>query len=610
MPAIHTEENRNDAGLVNVLTGMGVSGRDKTVATQVRATTLLSSVELEQLYQSGIPRRYIDAIADEILRNQVTITLGGDEDTTDTITNFDEYLKQVQFHEALSEVIKLQRLYGGAGLVMLIDDGVEDPAEEVDYSNIRGINGFVALSRWELIPQDVGHLDYNKPTHYQITTSQKLTLDQKEAYVNISIHHTRVARFDGLYLPWRTRITNTGWGQSCLQLIWEAYKRYKSAMSGLESMASDVDLFVHKMPGLFQRIAAGGESDLRKRLEANSLSRSVYGGILVDTEEEVDFITRALGNLSTATEPFIKELQAETGWPASILMGESPGGLGKEGRFEERVWASLVEQWQSVYCRTPITEIFTYILASKEGPTRGKVPPKWDVHFKSVFTQTEEEKAALRLQIAQVDVQYVNIGALQPIEIRESRFSGTEYSMETTLNEKVSAQLEAQADGNFETQMLNMQSQQDAMMNPPSPEPPQQDPNAAPAEQPAPDPQTAKNDTFELYSARNLRIHVTHSQGDIKAGYLVGPDGQRTDSSNEAPLMVFGPNQQRSYKLYRARFRNDDDELLDGPYVTGFASLRAAKQGVASLFPQQTVAGLSAIPEAEVDLLKAGWEAY
>ena len=73
--------------------------------------------------------------------------------------------------------------------------------------------------------------------------------------------------------------------------------------------------------------------------------------------------------------------------------------------------------------------------------------------------------------------------------------------------------------------------------------------------------------------------------------------------------MVFGPNQQKSYKLYRARFRNDD-ELLDGPYVTGFASLRAAKQGVAALFPRQTVAGLSAIPEAEVDLLKAGWEAY
>ena len=74
-------------------------------------------------------------------------------------------------------------------------------------------------------------------------------------------------------------------------------------MSGLESMTSDADLFVHKIPGLFQRIASGNESDLRKRLEANNLSRSVYGGMVVDVEEDLQFLNRALSNIASATDP-------------------------------------------------------------------------------------------------------------------------------------------------------------------------------------------------------------------------------------------------------------------------------------------------------------------
>ena len=113
-----------------------------------------------------------------------------------------------------------------------------------------------------------------------------------------------------------------------------------------------------------QRIAAGGEADIKKRLELNNMSRSVYGTVVLDTEESLENLSRNLTNISSATDPFVKQLQAVTGWTASILMGDSPGGLGKEGRFEERVWASLVEAWQ--------------------------------VDFPSVYTVTDEERADLQ----------------------------------------------------------------------------------------------------------------------------------------------------------------------------------------------------------------------
>jgi len=577
---------------------MGTASKDKTVSTTIRNNALLGEAELEALYIHGIPRRYVDAIADEILRHQVTIKLGGDESTAnDVITSFEEYLKNAGFHQALSEVIKLQRLYGGAGMVLLIDDGL-DPSEPVDPNRIRAIRGFVPLSRHELIPEDFSITDYSKPEFYRITTSQRISPDQQGSYVNVKIHSTRVARFDGLYLPWNIRVRNTGWGESVLQLIWESFKRYETAMSGLENMTTDSDLFVHKIPGLFQRIAAGNESDLRKRLEANNLSRSVYGGMVVDTEEDLSFLNRALANIASATEPFIKDLQAATGWPASILMGDSPGGLGKEGRFEERVWASLVEQWQEVYCRTPVTEMFTYILLSKEGPTRGRPPQNWSVDFPSVFTETDAERADLMSKMAQVDSAYINLGVLNPIEVREARFGGAEYSIETTLNEVVSEQLAVGADAQFESQMMGYQAQAQAMQSPPESE----------QTGPAP-PENTKTDAFEVYERRGLKIRVSHQVGDVKAGYLVGPDNQRTDTSDNAALMVFGPNRAKAYKLYRARF-DVDGQLLEGPYVTGFSSMKSAKKALVALYPRQNVAGLSVLPESEVETLRAAWETY
>lgn len=578
---------------------MGIAGKDKTTYTGISTTALLTEPELESLYGHGVPRRYVDAIADEILRHRTTIKLGteADDQGPAMIAGFETFLKQTQFHQALSEAIKLQRLYGGAGLVLLLDDGLP-PEEPVDIKRIRAVRGYFPLSRHNLIPEDVSITDYSRPSHYRITTSQKLTEDQQASYVNVKIHQSRVARFDGLYLPWNVRSRNTGWGMSVLQLIWAAFKRYESALSGLESMATDADIFVHKIPGLFQRIAAGNESDLRKRLEANNLSRSVYGGMVVDTEEDLSFLNRALGNIASATDPFVKDLQAATGWPASILMGDSPGGLGKEGRFEERTWASLVEQWQEVYCRTPITEVFTYILASREGPTRGRVPESWSVEFPSVFTETSAERAALRLQVAQVDAQYINLGVLNPLEVRQSRFGGTEYSIETALNEAVSEQLVAQADAQFQSQMMGYEAQAQALQNPP----------AAEEAAPAPDEQT-NTDAFDAYQAHGFRIRVTQSKENVKAGHLVGPDGQRTDSSANAPLMIFGPNRARAYRLYRARF-DVEGELVPGPYVTGFATMRAARAGVQLLYPRQNVAGLSPIPEGEVEALRAGWEVY
>jgi phage-related protein (TIGR01555 family) len=619
--ARNDSELRIDGALTNVLTGMGVPGKDRKLGNSIRINALLSENQLEELYKNGLIRRYIDAIPEAILRHHPTITLGSttpEDENTDLIPDFNRFLQASHFDHALREVVQLQRLYGGAGLVLLLDDG-GTPEEPVNLKTLRGVRGYVPLSRHELIPEDVSFTDYSKPEHYRISTNQRLEPGQTESYVNTLIHSSRVARFDGLYLPWNLRARNTGWGMSCIEVIWDAFQNYEGALSGLNSLLSEGDLLVHKIPGLMQRIASGGEADIRKRLEINNLARSVYGALVVDKEEEVTNISRGLNNLAQATEPFVSYLQAVTGWPASILMGDSPGGLGKEGRFEERVWASLVESWQEVYCRLPVSEIFTYILASKEGPAKGRPPETWDLDFPSVFTKTDEERAELYGKMAIADNTYVQLGVLNAIEIRQSRFGSTDFSIDTQLNETITQRIAEQEDMQFQQQLAGFAAQMQAAQGggmPPENENEEEEDTDQTQPPTSPettiDPQTGlprRRDHFDALEAHGLRIRVTHERGDSKAGYLIGPDGQRLDTSESAPFMIFGPHRTKAYKLYKARFINDA-ELIDGPYVTGFASMKAAKNGVSAFYPRQTVAGLSAISAAEIESLRAGWETY
>ena len=614
-----TEEFRQDGALINALTGLGTS-KAKIESVRVGHGQVLSESEINALYTYGLVRRIIDDVANECTRELTTIKLGAEleVDENEILPPFDEYLKQSYFHHALSEVVKYQRLYGGGGLLLLCDDG-QSPDMPVDETKLRAVVDYIPLSRHELIPTDFTITDYSKPEFYMVTTNQKLVEGQDTNYTNIKVHHSRVARFDGLWLPWRLRSQNQGWGQSVVGSIYYALKKYWTAQDGLVEIAQDADIFVHKIPGLFQRIAAGNESDLKKRLEANSLSRSLYGGLAIDTEEEVDYLNRSLAGIKDALDPFLNEVSMALGWPSSILTGESPGGMGKEGRFEERQWAHIVEDWQQNYMLKPVTQVFDLILKSKEGPTNGLPPQNWSVHFPSVFVETDKEKAELRLQMAQVDAQYIQLGVLNPIEIRESRFGETEYQIETSLNEAVSQQLAISSDQQFEAQMMGYEAQKEAYMNPPeaggevpndtqSPQGATTAGGNAATQTKQPD-NSRKTDSFEVYDAQNIRIRVTHREGDIKAGHPVAADGQRVDGSADAPVMVLGPHRSRAYKVFRARW-DVDGESVDGPYVTAFASLKAARSGVKQIYPRQNGLSLSPVPDGELETLQIGWGAY
>lgn len=583
---------RLDGVLVNAITGLGTK-KDKSEYYYLRSPRLLSEQELEALYYDPLCRRVIDIYAEAAVTEQPTIKLGEEtEDYDGILKSFENYLEDLDFFFYLEEALKLQRIYGGAALFLVLDDGLE-PDQPVRPELVRGIADLVPLSRREILPHEYNYLNYRNPELYRISTSKSISKDNDLNY--LLVHSSRILRLDGLFLPWKQRLVNEGWGMSYLQPFYEVWKRYRGATDGMATMLNEMDLFVHKIPGLASKVSAGKESALKARLEANALARSLYGGMALDTEEEVSFASRSLGGAQDLFDRLCDDLVAAADMPKTLLFGSSPaGGLSESGKYEDKSWAQAVERYQTHSMRRALNQFFQLVLSMPDGPTKGNVPEEWSVYFPPYFSESDKDKAELRKQVADTDKLYLDMGVLTPMEIRRSRFSGTEYSMEVVLLEEEEQRLELRREIEQESMVQGYVGQQAAL---------EQQFNGGQEEQPQQD-QQVNTDEADLIHMHGLALMANARKDGYRVCVFADELGHRQDSES----VVLVGNRFNDRKIYRGQFVREDGTMEAGPYLLGFYSSRSAKKALQGYANGKKVGGLEQLQDADIEHLKTTFE--
>jgi phage-related protein (TIGR01555 family) len=583
------DAERLDGVLTNAITGLGTK-RDKNAYYGIRTQSHLSEEQLEALYYDPLCRRVVDIFAEAAISKPPTIKFAEEmEGHDDIIRSFEEYLDQTEFYHFVEEALKLQRIYGGAALFLVCDDGM-DPTEPMDPRRLKNITDVVPLSKREIKPHDYNYLNYRRPDLYRISTSKSLNEHSDMQYM--LVHSSRVLRFDGLYLPWKQRLNNDGWGLSFLQPFFEPYKRYRGGCDGLASMLNEFDLFVHKLPGLANKIAAGREAALKNRLEANSLARSIFGGMVLDSEESVEFLNRSLGGAQDIFDRLLDDLVAAADMPKPLLFGTSPaGGLSESGKYEDKVWASTVERYQNHSLRRALTRYFNLIFQMKSGPTGGVVPQgSWTVYFPPYFAQSDSDRANLRQQIALSDQIYMNAKVLTPMEIRASRFGGTEYSIDTVLHQEEEDRLIAMRELQHEAALEGFEGQRQRLENG----------NGDPVKEESDFEPTGFNADGEFLQMNGLTLSAGSTNGIYRVAEVLHPDGQVNDAE---PVVLIG-RRLEDPKIYRGFLKRDDETIEPGPLLMGFYSSRSASRALKDFVHSDSVSGLERLDAADLAHLK------
>jgi phage-related protein (TIGR01555 family) len=450
---------RLDGALVNVLTGLGTA-KDRNEAIGVKRSRILSESAVDALYeQSWLIRRIVDKLPQQGTRSGWDLSVG-DETSSRMKAQLDDvvgWTEKLHLRQGLAAAATYSRLYGGGALVLIADD--RTPIDKpLNLRRLRTIHGFYPIDRWRLYPA-AGWSGIGEPESYWFWTQadrelQKLNdqagskvvtsagLDLTEA-TQIEIHSSRVIRFEGLSCSWRSQQERQWWGVSVVDLVWDVFKRWETGQQSAADILHDFDLVVHKLPGLANMLAAGGEDKLRQRLQANALARSTIGAYLLNDNEELTNFTRSAAGIADIISSLKSEITGASGLPHTLLWGESPSGLGADGRSEQAAFGNEVADWQAQHLKEPLRRVYELVMACADGPWKGQKPPDdWEITFRPTYTPTEDEQAELRQKVAAADSQYIQAGVLQPNEVALARFGKPRFSLDTTL-------LNREADGSI-----------------------------------------------------------------------------------------------------------------------------------------------------------------
>lgn len=415
-------------GWQNVLTSMGVPGAARNPSTVFTSTGLIDKGTLGSIYRAnGFGKRIIDLPATEMTREWFTVN----NDTDGKILN---YLKQLDAKNKITDLIRWSRLFGGAIIVMGIDDG-RDLAEPVNTSAIRSVNFLHIFDRYLTY---IDPLSYNNdPTSPDFGTisNYKVIPIYGSGKGYVEVHASRILRLDGDTLPIRDRYINQGWGASVIDGVYTHLMQLGSSYEYSSEILHDFIQSVLTIKNLTDMIGSkDGEEDIKKRLNILSQSRSQLNMMLLDADGETYHkISSNVSGLSDLIKDFALALSAVTGIPQTLLMGTSPKGMNATGESDIRNWYDAISAEQEDILKPELLKLINYILLAQDSPVKSANADNTDITFNPLWQMSDTDIATLQFTQAQADQIYVNSGILHPEEVAESRFGGGVYSLQTKL---------------------------------------------------------------------------------------------------------------------------------------------------------------------------------
>ena len=437
-----TQDDFRSDGYSNMLNKAGTK-QDNSMAYQYDAEPFVSDLELVRLYEgNGLFAKIINRPAEEAVKHGLDIDFG-DEDISEYI---EDELDALGFESKFATAEKWARLYGGAIIVMLVDDGrgLEEP---LDWNNARSLEelrvfdrsivqpDYTGLYNFNFLDSIDGNQDFGEPEYYQVFS----------IYGYFTVHRSRCLVFKNGELPEQT--TNAlycYWGIPEYVKIKRALRECITAHEDGVKLLERCVQAIYKMKNLSNMLATDdGENKVLQRLQVIDMARGILNSIAIDTDgEDYDYKQQTLTGVKDIIDVTCNMLSAVTDIPQTILFGRSPSGENSTGESDTENYYNMVEniQKQNMKGNARIVVDLKLIQGVKNG--RIKQKPKYKVKFAALWSMSETEQATV--EKTKADTEYVKAqtagvymdhNAIDPSEVRKSLAKEGEFDIEDLISE-------------------------------------------------------------------------------------------------------------------------------------------------------------------------------
>jgi len=441
---------RNDGLLINELTKMGTND-DKSEHIAVGNAPRLPKGNVEELYRNPLLKRLCDEIPKMAIEQGWEIKFGS-ETKPELANKIKDWLKNdkadLNIAKSMCSAQRHANVYGGAAIVMIIEDGLKQ-TDPIDYRRIKKLRKLRVLDRYKIRPVLENVLTLEDVEYYDIIPSRQVTvtvLDEVQKS-NYRIHASRVIPFHGHEYTDDMMIYNAGWGGSLIEAVWEYFKNYHGSIQNASSMLNDFSLFICQVTGLMDLVRSNEIESVQNIFRAFRMMASSWNGVAVDKDKmDLKYLERNFSGVDSIIDKMKGAFVGASDVSHDIMFRESPDGWGSKGELEQQNNARQVAQFQKDKWNDPLERIYKILLSSKECPTKGQVPRGWSIEYHSILQQSLADKISARSQQSSIDSTYLSMGVLLPEEVRQSRYGGSDFSFETTLDEKLWKKQQEQAE--------------------------------------------------------------------------------------------------------------------------------------------------------------------
>lgn len=379
-------------GIANAVARLGLGEANQaTFATYNFNPITRLRIVLDWAYRgSWMARMAVDAVAEDMTREGVEI--GSDMDPSaraDLLAACsDEYL----LWDRLCDAIKWGRLYGGAGIYLLVDGQRPDTPLNIDTIGRRGLQNLVVLDRWMLNPSlnnlvtDPRSPDLGLPKYYDVVADAPVVARTK-------IHHSRFVRFEGDDIPYWQRLAENFWTLSVLEPVWDRLIAFDSTTQGAAQLVYKAHLRTLSVEGLRSLLGGKDPRALEGFYAQVGLMRSFQsneGLSLLDAKDRFEAHQYAFGGLADVLLQFGEQVSGALQIPLVRMFGQSPAGLNSTGDSDWKNYDDGIRKRQSRRLKSPLIHVLLPAVARSIGV---RIPSAFTVTFPPLRQMSHPEKA-------------------------------------------------------------------------------------------------------------------------------------------------------------------------------------------------------------------------
>jgi phage-related protein (TIGR01555 family) len=427
--------------LVNFVTGLGTQ-KDPTTNSFYQLN-LLNRNDLENAYRGDwIARRVVDAPAEDATREWRSWQ--AKQADIEKIENLE---KKHDLQRKMRQAIVRARLYGGAALVMGVENGEIFEPVDLDTVGLNDLRFIAVMNKYELSAgpriYDVESEWYTRPEYYAVSTPiEGMDLARTPNLGQVQVHPSRVIEFSGNELPdWRLAPLGGGWGDSVLQSMDEMLKDWGLTIGGIANMVNDGKMDVVKIPQLSEKLTTSKHlGKLIERFTLANQAKSSINTLLLDKEEDWDRVQTNFSGLPNLINALMPIIAGAGGIPVSRLMGQAPGkGLSHAtsgGESDLRnYYDDVTSKQKTVY--SPAMATLDQVLVRS---ALGKSDPSIYYDWTPLYQPDPKELADIafvKAQATNLDVQMglINEDALRKARVNQLIEDGTYPGLDEAIDE-------------------------------------------------------------------------------------------------------------------------------------------------------------------------------